>query len=226
MNAIYARLPLYLDCAAPLTVLEIGAADGGDTRLLRYTFPKATIFAFEPDPRNIYLIKKDGTDKLATLIEAAVGDRDGSADFQLSGGAPPKGHPLHGLKTWTFSSSLKKPAKHTELYPWISFDQSAKVRVTRLDTFARERNLGVIDFIWADVQGAEEQLVAGGQEALARTRYIYTEFNQEQLYEGQVGLEAILKLLPGGTEAWEVAERFGAEDVLLKNRRTETRTVN
>ncbi len=51
MNAIYARLPALLDCSAPLTVLEIGAADGGDTRLLRYTFPNATIYFFEPDPR-------------------------------------------------------------------------------------------------------------------------------------------------------------------------------
>ncbi len=86
--------------------------------------------------------------------------------------------------------------------------------VTRLDSFAAERKLRVIDFIWADVQGAEEQLVAGGQEALARTRYLYTEFNDQQLYEGQVGLNEILKRMPG---TWEVAERFGGEDVLLRN---------
>lgn len=215
MNAIYARLPHYLDCGAELTVLEIGAADGGDTRHLRYTFPRARIYFFEPDPRNIYLIKKDGTDKLATLVESAIGDRDGTAEFQLSSGAPPKGHPLYGIKAWSWSSSLKRPAKHLELYPWVKFEQTAKVKVTRLDTFAAGAKLGTVDFIWADVQGAEDQLVAGGQETLARTRYLYTEFNDQELYQGQVGLEEILRRMPG---KWEVAERFGAEDVLLVNR--------
>ncbi len=213
MNAIYAQLPRFLDCAAPLTVVEIGAADGGDTRNLRYTFPAATIYFFEPDPRNIYLIKRDKTDKLATLIEAAVGDRDGAAEFQLSTGSPPRGHPLFGVKVWSWSSSLKRPAKHTELYPWVKFDTTATVKVMRLDTFAQERGVGTIDFIWADVQGAEDQLVAGGQQALARTRYLYTEYSEAQLYEGQIGLAEILRRMPG---RWEIAERFG-EDVLLRN---------
>ncbi|MGD9690549.1 MAG: FkbM family methyltransferase [Phycisphaerales bacterium] len=214
MNPIYARLPHYFDCEAPLTVLEIGAADGGDTRRLRFTFPHARIYAFEPDPRNTYLIRRDKTDELAEVVEAAVGDRDGTAEFQLSSGAPPKGHPLHGIKTWSYSSSLRKPAKHLEIFPWVKFDRTARVRIVKLDTFAAEQNLGVIDFIWADVQGAEDQVVAGGQIALQRTRYVYTEFNREELYAGQKGLDEIMAMLPGH---WEIAERFGSEDVLLRN---------
>ena len=232
MNPIYQELPalLNVDSGTPLTVIEIGAADGGDTRNLRFTLPHATIYAFEPDPRNLYLIKKDGTDKVAHVIEAAVGDRDGTAEFRLSSGAPPKGHPLHGVKTWSWSSSLKAPSKHREIYPWIKFDQVARVPIIKLDTFCAQRGIGSIDFLWADVQGAEDQLIAGGAEAFKRVRYFYTEYNDVELYEGQIPLSEIIARLnaltggpgvsggSGGTATWSIVKRWG-EDVLLRNNR-------
>ncbi|MEN9248224.1 MAG: hypothetical protein Q6L50_08560 [Gloeomargarita sp. GMQP_bins_120] len=37
------------------------------------------------------------------------------------------------------------------------------------------------DFIWADVQGAEVDLIQGGLQALANTRYFYTEYANTEL---------------------------------------------
>ena len=70
-----------------------------------------------------------------------------------------------------------------------------------------------IDFIWADVQGAEGDMIRGGQRALAKTRFLYTEYCNRELYEGQLSLRQMLGLLP----EFEVVRRF-PNDVLLENR--------
>ncbi len=111
------------------------------------------------------------------------------------------------------SSSLKKPVKHLEMAPWVKFDTKVKVKVVTLDTFAATEGLAAIDFIWADVQGAEDQMIAGGQKALATTSYLYTEYSDVEVYQGQINLKQIVERLPG---KWEVLEDFG-DDVLLRN---------
>src|ERR1051326_2814588 len=135
MNDIYdfLRGPA-LDRAAALTILEIGCATGVDSLALRRLFPKARIYCFEPDPRNIYAMKKTPLKDVVTIVEAAVGDRDGKATFNLSEGKVPQGADIH---TWTFSSSLKKPTGHLQEAPWVKFKQSVEVRTVRLDTFCR-----------------------------------------------------------------------------------------
>ena len=71
-----------------------------------------------------------------------------------------------------------------------------------------------IDFIWADVQGAEEDLIKGGLKSLNNiTKYFYTEFSNEELYKGQPNLSKILKLLPN----FKIVKRYG-NNVLLKNK--------
>ena len=200
-----------LNPAAPLVLFEVGAHLCQDSMAIRAIFPRATLYVFEPDPRNVYQITSRGFDKEFTFIDAAVGDRDGKATFHLSGGRPPGVAATH---VWTQSSSLKEPREHLKDHPWCKFDQTASVRVVRLDTFVAERSIDRIDFLWADVQGAEDQLIAGGQKALARTRFLYTEFSDREVYAGQISLPQILERLPG---SWDVLEQFDF-DVLLANR--------
>lgn len=93
------------------------------------------------------------------------------------------------------------------------------VSTRRLDTWAADEGVDSVDFIWADVQGAEIDLINGGRVTLSNTRYLYTEYSNRELYEGQVGLKTLLKSLP----EFEVVHRF-AHDVLLRNRRFEEHT--
>ena len=46
-----------------------------------------------------------------------------------------------------------------------------------------------------DVQGAEIDVTRGGRNALISTRYLYTEYSNEELYEGQLSLKQLLKEL-------------------------------
>jgi hypothetical protein len=93
----------------------------------------------------------------------------------------------------------------------MTFEES-KVKCYKFDTYYKEVNPGIIDFIWADIQGAEIDMIEGGREALSKTRYLYTEYSNSELYEGEIGLEEIMKKLPG----WSLVEDYGG-DVLLKN---------
>jgi len=215
--SIYAILADLLAGAPAPTIIEIGAHHGHDTVELRALFPRATIYAFEPDPRNIFRLKRSGVHKAVHLVEAAVGDTDGSAQFLLSSGRPPVGDPHYTRgqpnEPWSYSSSLKPPVKHLENVPWVRFETKATVPVVRLDTFCAAHGIDAIDFVWADVQGAEDLLIAGGQAALARTSYLYTEYSEEEIYKGQLDLGEIVRRLPG---RWEVLADF-AGDALLRN---------
>lgn len=200
------------------TIVEVGVHHGQDTVWIRRAFPKARIWGFEPDPRNVLKLKKAGFEKIATLIDAAVAETDGFASMHLSSGGPPKGHPYFDSASrkepWSQSSSLKAPKDHLDLVPWVKFTHTAKVKTMRLDTFVAEHKVESIDFVWADVQGAEDQMIAGGQAALARTHYLFTEYSDRELYHGQINLKQILERLPG---RWKVLAEYDQNDVLLEN---------
>ena len=177
--------------------LELGAHQGGDTAWLA-RIPGVTVHAFEPDPRN-------HPPAAANVIvnRLAISDHDGRRPFVLS---------AQGWgREWTYSSSLKQPKNHLLHYP-VTFGDVIEVETIRLDSYCRRHAPGLVDFIWADIQGAEREMVQGGLETLARTRYLYTEYSDCELYEGQATLSELLALLPGFRvlELWE-------EDVLLEN---------
>jgi FkbM family methyltransferase len=183
----------------PKVFLELGAHQGQDTAWLA-RIPDVVVHAFEPDPRNHPAAAPN-----VIVNRAAIADDDGRRPFILS-------HEGWG-REWTYSSSLKRPKNHLLWYP-VTFDGTIEVDAVRLDTYCRERGLQRIDFIWADIQGAEGEMVRGGQATLARTRYLYTEFSDHELYEGQATLSELVALLPDFRvlELWDT-------DVLLENTR-------
>ena len=78
-----------------------------------------------------------------------------------------------------------------------------------------EKNgIDTVDFIWMDVQGAEGEVLGGGKNILVNTRFVYTEYDDRELYEGQIGLRKLLDLL----KHFKVLVRYPG-DVFLQNRR-------
>lgn len=171
-------------------ILEIGSNDGNDTEEFLKIFKNLKIFCFEPDLRALTKFKKRINDPRCTLYKYAISDVDGKTDFHLSGGWDMEGG-------WDMSSSIKKPKKHLERWPEVTFDEKRIINTKKLDTWVHEMNIDVIDFIWADVQGAERELIKGGLKTLnERTRYFYTEFYNEEMYENQATLDDLCELLP------------------------------
>lgn len=198
-------------------ILEIGANDGFHTLAFMHFFPKAKIFAFEPDPRAIAKFKAKIDDPRVTLFEMAIGAEDGEAEFHVSSGLPPRlssENQAAYAEGWDQSGSLRAPKTHKEVWPWCKFDKTIRVPVRALDRWAREHGVRKVDFIWADTQGAEADLIAGGKKTLRRTRFFYTEYSDCEYYEGQPNLAAIAGSLPD----FDIVRRY-ASDVLFKNRR-------
>jgi FkbM family methyltransferase len=191
------------------TILDIGCNSGDETEQFLRLFPKATIYCFEPDPRaRASFLNRIGEGRVE-LFDIAIGAVDGTIDFYQSGGTPPA---KYGREVWDLSGSIRKPKNHYELAPWVTFDSVLEVTVNRLDTWASTHNVSRVDFIWADVQGAEVDLLRGGPNTLKNTRFLYTEYHDHELYEGQATLQELLEIIPD----FETVRRYPG-DVLLRN---------
>jgi FkbM family methyltransferase len=194
---------------SPSTIVEVGAHDGATTNGFRSMFPRARIIAFEPEPRAIARFKSRPALKDVTLVECAVGNRNGEATFNRSSGHAPG----HVGGDWDASGSLREPGALRTINPWLTFDRKMTVPIVRLDDEMARRGVGTIDLIWADVQGAEADVIRGGLETLKRTRYFYTECTDRGDYADQIGLHDMCALLPN----FEIAEVF-SDDVLFRNK--------
>ena len=151
---------------------------------------------------------------LKFLYELAISNINGKTKFHLSSGdcSSWTNDQLWSKNDWSASSSLKEPKNHLNTHPWITFDSSVDVNCIRLDDFEPLKNK-TIDFIWMDVQGAEDLVFQGATNTLKKTKYIFTEYDNGELYAGQLSLNDMINVL--GPD-WEVINIF-ENDVLLKN---------
>ncbi len=205
---IFSILPT-LTFSEPPVVLEIGAANGMDTRQIFDCLKPSDYFAFEPDPRNVEkLLEAAIMIKNVHVFQCAVGAENGISEFHASTGWNPHFECEH-----TLSGSLKTPKKHLTAFPHAEFKENIQVRVMRLDDFVDLFSIPKIGFIWCDVQGAEDLVIRGGARALSRTKYFFTECYEEEMYEGQIGADEIHNRLPG---TWELVQKWEA-DILFRN---------
>jgi len=202
----------YVDKSNPI-IIEIGAHHGEHTVLFLEMFESPKIYCFEPDPRNIISFKqKVGNHPNITLFEMAVSSNSGTTELYQSSGVSKKS------MEHDCSSSIKKPKNHLSVYPTIKFDKKVSVNTISLDEWSTKYDINCIDFIWMDVQGAEMDVFQGATKTLKLTRYIYTEYSNNELYEGQGTLEQILKYLE--QFSYEPLIRYPG-DILLGNSKPE-----
>jgi len=200
------------------TILDIGTYDGKDSREILFLCPKANIHAFECDPRSLELFKSFEENKKINLHEFALSDKTGEIDFFLSDSETRRHYPSQ--TSWSASSSIKPAKTHLELFPDVDFKRSIKIQSKTLDVWATENNIEKIDFIWADLNGGEHDFVAGALETLnSKTRYIYIEVSNRELYEGQKTKEDLIKALPNFDEIFYFSNFGNFGNVLLKNRK-------
>lgn len=191
------------------TILEIGCNSGGDTLAMLRAMPQAKIYCFEPDPRAIARFRKKLGSNLerVRLFEVALSDRSGPIEFHASGGgAFPEGFDQSG--------SIRRPKNHLVEYPLVSFGKTITVQTLTLDDWCSQNDITNVDFIWMDVQGAEGDVIAGARNILQKTRFLYTEYSNNELYEGQLSLKQLMALLP----LFDIIAKYPG-DVLLRNRR-------
>jgi len=216
----------YLNKQNPV-IFDIGAFDGNDSIEFLNMFESPDIYAFEADSRSVELFKKYVGNKPINLIETALANVDGMITFYESESDTRK-HKRHDHeKTWSASSSIKKPENHLNVFTDISFKESTKVKSTKLDTWMADKDLPMIDIMWVDVNGGEEEFLSGALNTiLEKVNYLYIEFNavdnekgQSRLYENCITKDDIRLKLKHFEEigVYNFMGNFG--NVLLKNKK-------
>lgn len=206
-------IPKLLNKQNPV-ILDIGTNNGSHTKLFFELFPLGNIHSFEPDPRAIQKFKLNLANyPRAKLHEIAIGAEDGFAEFYASGGQN-LALDYRMESGWDMSGSLRRPTGHLQEHPGITFDNKFKVITTKLDTWRINNNIDYIDFVWADVQGAEVDLINGGIYTFTHhVKYLYTEYSNKELYEGQINLQQLLNLLP----TYSIVNLFEFDVLLVNN---------
>lgn len=193
-------------------ILEIGANIGQTSRWFLDVFPECQLYCFEPDPRAARQFSENvGEHANVHFFNIALSDRTGTAEFFQSSGSENQGETA-APGDWNQSGSLKKPTGHLELHPWVGFERTLEVETETLDNWAEKHGIDAVDFIWMDVQGAEIDVFRGGARTLSRTRCLYTEYSNRELYAGQGNLSDIRREL----RDFQVLVRYPG-DVLLWN---------
>lgn len=191
-------------------ILNVGANRGQSTAAMLRAMPGATIYAFEPDPRCIAIFRRFIKHPRVHLQTCAVGARNGTATFHQSSGA----EHLSGYRDgWDQSGSIRRPKNHLISAPWVRFEKQIEVPIVTLDAWADLNQISAVDLIWADVQGAESDLINGASRLLRTTCFLYTEYSNSETYEGQANLQQLADMLPD----FALMERY-EWDALFRNR--------
>ena len=192
-------------------IVEVGANNGQTTVEILRAMPRATIYAFEPDPRAIAKFRAAVTHPNVHLYECAIGAINGTVNFYQSSGA----EDLPGYSDgWDQSGSIRRPKSHLTVWPWVKFEKEITVPVMTLDAWSELHHVEKADFIWADVQGAESDLVEGAARFLRASRFLYTEYSNKELYKGQITLAELREKLPD----FDLIVRYRS-DALFRNKR-------
>ena len=144
-------------------ILDVGANIGLFTIRYARTFPKARVYAFEPNPgvykRLLRNLEANGLTNVVA-INAAAGDIVGIRPFFVER-VTVKGSMIQN------GDRGAEPAFYTE--------------VINLDAFCRAHSIGSIGLFKIDVEGAEMEVLRGAQDALQVTKAAMIECHSDEL---------------------------------------------
>jgi FkbM family methyltransferase len=169
-----------------MTILDIGGCEGEESIRYSRIFPAASIFVFEPLPRNQKLvfenIEKYKPNNIH-FVPMAASDEDGSTQFHVSSGHPDP----NAEYDWDFgnkSSSLLAPQENNNP-AWLQFNEKIEVKTICLDSFLKKNKINEVDFVHMDVQGAELKVLSGAKEFIKSIKAIWLEVADVEIYKGQ-----------------------------------------
>jgi FkbM family methyltransferase len=166
---------------SPKVILDIGARDMDESIFFSQKYPKAKIISFECNPNTLEICRNKIVDiENIQLIDKAVNEIDGTCDF----------YPINKEKTITTWEDGNQGASSLFLsngsYPHEKYVQDkVTVECVRLDTILSKLNIGEVDLIWMDLQGAEMLALKSLGKFLENVKIIYTEVEMNPIYAGQ-----------------------------------------
>ena len=181
-------------------VLDVGANKGQFSLACRLVHRDVSITGFEPIPtEGAFFRAIHKSDPATTLVECALGEKEGSAILHVTGRADS-------------SSLLPVGDLQAKLFPGTEEVTTLQVQVRRLDDLSSYWSAGTSLLLKLDVQGFELSVLKGAANALRHCRYVYAECSHEILYEGQAlypEVERFLSLSGFAMVAYANEQRVG-----------------
>lgn len=134
---------IVLDCGSNLGLFSAFAASKG-----------CKCYAFEPTPDLHTIIEENGrlNENRVILVDAAVADKSGTAELYICGN--------------DFEANSLLPSQAKPFYTEKEHLRSLQVCQISIDDFVKKQNIDHVDFIKADIEGAERLMLAGAQNTL------------------------------------------------------------
>ncbi len=166
-------------------VVDVGANVGQYAQQLRFLEYRGDILSFEPmNAAHAALVRAANRDpRWRAAPRLCVGDREGHTTLHISANSES-------------NSVLDVLPTSTDVAPESRHIRREEVPITTLDTYFREHELPAtaVPFLKLDVQGFEQQVLAGASDILPRIRGIQCELSLVPLYSGQPHLAEMLTL--------------------------------
>ena len=157
------------------TVIDVGANTGQFATILNRHGFTGKVYSVEPSSEayNKLLLNSRKSNNWHILPRCALGKEEGIATLNIS-------------KNSYSSSLLQILPKHTSAAPDSQFIKEESVTMQTLDAvFNNSKFLRRSCFLKIDVQGFEEEVLAGGIELMKKIGGIKIELSLSKLYEGQ-----------------------------------------
>ena len=167
-------------------VVDVGANVGQFSQMIRTVLPDARIVAFEPIPRAFEALRRTfAADPAFAAHNVAVGRETGTSTFHVN--------------PYSDSSSIRPMTDvHREHFPFTQgAQQQIEVRVEPLDRYADAIGTDVPVLVKVDVQGFEDEVLAGAHAVLAHAALVILEVSFAPLYDGAPAFEALLATMNG-----------------------------
>lgn len=184
-------------------VFDVGANIGQYAKLLRELGYSGRIVSFEPLSSAYSQLKavsrKDPLWEIAP--QTAIGNQEGEIIINIAGNS-------------YSSSALPMLDAHLESAPESAYSGSETVKLSRLDTIAKDyiKSETKSIFLKIDVQGLEKQVLEGATAILPLVKGIKLELSLVPLYEGQVLFQEMIDIVEKlGYELYGIEPGFTAE---------------
>jgi FkbM family methyltransferase len=184
-------------------VFDVGANIGQYAKLLRELGYSGRIVSFEPLSSAYSQLKavskKDPLWEIAP--QTAIGNQEGEIVINIAGNS-------------YSSSALPMLDAHLESAPESAYSGSETVKLSRLDTLAKDyiKSETKSIFLKIDVQGLEKQVIEGATAILPLVKGIKLELSLVPLYEGQVLFKEMIDIIEKlGYELYGIEPGFTAE---------------